>query len=153
MPHLTSQDGTTIAYETVGNGPAVILVDGAMCFRDSGPMRPIAEKLAGQFTVYLYDRRGRGGSGDTLPFAVEREIEDIDALITEAGGNACLFGLSSGAALVLRAAENLGPSRINRMALYEPPFRDADDSGSAAAYTADLSAALDHDRWGDAVET
>ena len=110
MTTLTSADGTRIAYDIVGHGPAVILIDGAMCFRGGGPMRPIAEALSGQLTVVLYDRRGRGESGDTLPFAVEREIEDIAALIDAAGGQAALFGISSGGALALRAAAALGPT-------------------------------------------
>ena len=121
MPTVTSQDGTAIAFETSGKGPAVILVDGAMCHRAFGPMRPLAELLAPQFTVYAYDRRGRGERGDTAPFAVEREVEDIAALITEAGGTACVFGTSSGAVLALAAARQL-PDVITKLAMYEPPL-------------------------------
>src|SRR6185312_9329139 len=95
MSTVTSQDGTTIAYTVSGQGPAVILVDGAMCYRDSGPAGPLAERLAANYTVYIYDRRGRGESGDTQPYAVEREVEDLDALIHEAGGTAYLYGISS----------------------------------------------------------
>lgn len=152
MPALTSRDGTTIGFETVGNGPAVVLVDGAMCFRDSGPMRPIAEQLAGQFTVYLYDRRGRGESSNTLPFAVDREIEDLDAVITAAGGAANVLGISSGAALVLAAAAHLGPGKLSRIALYEPPYLPEQALPAAAAYTEALTAALAESRNADAIE-
>jgi pimeloyl-ACP methyl ester carboxylesterase len=151
MPHLSSLDGTSIAYETVGSGPAVILVDGAMCFRDAGPMRPIAEALAPHFTVYLYDRRGRGASGDTLPFAVDREIEDLDALITQAGGSAAAFGISSGAALVLRAAASLGPQRLSHIALYEPPYLPDPALPAAARYTSELAEVLGDGRRADAI--
>ena len=87
MPTVTSKDGTSIAYEQSGQGPALILVDGALCHRAFGPMRPLAALLASRFTVYAYDRRGRGESGNILPFAVERGIEDIAALIDAAGGS------------------------------------------------------------------
>jgi pimeloyl-ACP methyl ester carboxylesterase len=116
---VTSKDGTRIAYERSGKGPALILVDGAMCYRDSGPMRPLAELLP-NFTVYIYDRRGRGESGNTLPYAVEREIEDIAALLNEAGGTAFVYGISSGAALALDAANQL--QGIKKLAVYEAPF-------------------------------
>lgn len=142
MPMLTSGDGTPIAYELVGAGPAVILIDGAMCFRDGGPMRAIAEALTGSLTAVLYDRRGRGESGDTLPFAVEREIEDIDALIDVVGGQAALFGISSGGALALRAAAALGPGRATALAVYEVPFMPPEALGGAAEYTRALGAAL-----------
>lgn len=120
MSYVTSRDGTRIAYSAVGSGPALILVDGAMCFRASGPMGPIADALSADFTVYTYDRRGRGESGDTPPHSVDREVEDIAALVAEAGGQAFVFGISSGAALALEAANrNAG---IARLALYEAPF-------------------------------
>src|SRR4051812_2241419 len=86
MSEVRSSDGTRIAYERSGEGPALILVDGALCSRALGPMPRLAEQLGGRFTVYTYDRRGRGGSGDTQPYAVEREGEDVEALIDEAGG-------------------------------------------------------------------
>ena len=98
MPTVTSVDGTTIAYERTGSGPAVVLVDGAMCYRGAGPMRPLAALLQDTFTVYTYDRRGRGESSDTLPYVVAREIEDLQALITQAGGKAYVYAISSGAA-------------------------------------------------------
>jgi pimeloyl-ACP methyl ester carboxylesterase len=120
MPTVTSADGTSIAYETIGSGPPLILVDGALGYRALGFSRKLAEELAAGYTVYSYDRRGRGESGDTQPFAVEREVEDIAALIEEAGGSAHLYGISSGAALALEAANRALP--IERLALYEIPF-------------------------------
>src|SRR5919206_1069950 len=96
---IASPDGTTIAYDRLGEGPPVIMVCGAMC--DRALMRPTAEELAKHFTVFTYDRRGRGDSGDTAPYTVEREIEDLGALIAAAGGSAGVFGFSSGAILAL----------------------------------------------------
>ena len=101
---VTSKDGTTIAYERSGSGPALILIDGALCSRAFGPSAKLASRLAHHFTVYRYDRRGRGESGNTLPYSSAREIEDVSALIDVAGGTASLLGLSSGAALALEAA-------------------------------------------------
>ena len=101
---VRSADGTTIAYEKVGTGPALVLVDGALCSRDFGPCRSLANHLADRFTVYFYDRRGRGGSGDTPPYSPAREYEDLDAVIRAAGGTAYVTGFSSGAALALQAA-------------------------------------------------
>ncbi|MEU8232967.1 alpha/beta hydrolase [Actinoplanes sp. NPDC048967] len=120
MPTVTSADGTTIAYETTGTGPALILVDGAMCYRDQGPARGLAAALADTHTVYLYDRRGRGDSGNTLPWSPQREIEDLAALLAAAGGTAYLLGTSSGAVLAADAADRL--PGFSRLALYEPPF-------------------------------
>jgi pimeloyl-ACP methyl ester carboxylesterase len=120
MEKVRSHDGTPIAYERSGSGPAVILVDGALCSRVLGPMPKLAPFLAKDFTVFHYDRRGRGDSGDTAPYAVEREVEDIEALIREAGGSACVYGVSSGAALALEAANRGLP--IRKLALYEAPF-------------------------------
>src|SRR5207247_11036502 len=94
MEKVTSKDGTQIAYDRQGTGPALILVDGALCYRSFGPMSGLAQLLAPHFTVYNYDRRGRGDSGDTRPYAVEREVEDIEALMTEAGGSAYGCGLA-----------------------------------------------------------
>ncbi|OXM40419.1 alpha/beta hydrolase, partial [Amycolatopsis thailandensis] len=119
MSTVTSQDGTTIAYTRTGSGPAVILVDGAMCHREFGPAAPLAAELAPHFTVYTYDRRGRGESGDTEPFSVAREVEDLAALIEEAGGTAHVYGISSGAALALEAAKAGLP--ITKLAVYEFP--------------------------------
>ena len=120
MNQVRSRDGTTIAYDRLGAGPPLILVDGAFCSRSFGPMPKLAPLLAQHFTVFMYDRRGRGDSGDTAPYAVEREIDDLDAVIREAGGSAFVYAMSSGAALALEA----GASRldITKLALYEPPF-------------------------------
>lgn len=117
---VTSRDGTRIAYERAGRGPAVILVDGAMCHRAMGPNPALARELAATHTVYTYDRRGRGGSGDTPPYAPEREVEDIAALAEAAGEPVFLYGISSGAALALAAAGSGLPVRA--VAVYEPPF-------------------------------
>jgi pimeloyl-ACP methyl ester carboxylesterase len=122
MNQAISRDGTAIAYERSGQGPALILVDGALCSRAFGPMPKLAPLLAPRFTVYVYDRRGRGESGDTQPYAREREVEDIAALIQEAGGSAFLVGLSSGAALALEAAAS--GLAIQKLVAYEPPYVD-----------------------------
>ncbi len=150
MATVSSADGTAIAYERAGSGPAVVLVDGAMCYRSSGPMRPLAALLKEHFTVYAYDRRGRGESGDTKPFAVAREIEDLRALIAEAGGAAHVYAISSGVALTMAAAAAGAP--ITRMALYEPPFL-AETGGGAGMkeYRGRLHELLDAGRNGDAV--
>jgi pimeloyl-ACP methyl ester carboxylesterase len=120
MSTLTSADGTVIAYEKVGEGPPVILVDGALCHRASGPARPLAQALADRYTVYTYDRRGRGESGDTAPYAAEREIEDLQALLEVAGETVAVYGISSGAALALETA--VRTPAIEKLALYEAPF-------------------------------
>jgi pimeloyl-ACP methyl ester carboxylesterase len=120
MSTLTSSDGTSIAYEWAGTGPAVILVDAASCFRGFGPMGPLAEALGSRFTVFRYDRRGRGESTDTPPYAVEREIEDLKAVIEAAGGSAFVYGFSSGAVLALHAAAY--GLAIGKLALLEPPL-------------------------------
>jgi pimeloyl-ACP methyl ester carboxylesterase len=116
---VTTADGTTIAYDRLGSGPAVVLVCGGSVDRQSNA--GLAQVLASDFTVYNYDRRGRGGSGDTLPYAVEREIEDIEAVIDAAGGSAYLYGTSSGAALVFEAALAL-PGKVTKAAMWEPPY-------------------------------
>jgi pimeloyl-ACP methyl ester carboxylesterase len=152
VPTVTSRDGTTIAFDRSGAGPALILVDGALCSRNFGPMGPLAAQLAPHFTVYTYDRRGRGDSGDTPPFAVEREVEDIDALITEAGGSACVYGISSGACLVFEAARMLS-GRIAKLALYEPPYNaDPESIRRFMDYRTRLGEVLAEGRRGDAVE-
>jgi pimeloyl-ACP methyl ester carboxylesterase len=120
MKKVISKDGTAIAYDQTGSGPPLILVDGAFCSRTFGPMPKLAPLLAPHFTVIAYDRRGRGDSTDTKPYAVAREIEDLDALIKEVGGSAFVMGMSSGAVLSLRAAA--AGLNIKKLALYEPPF-------------------------------
>ena len=130
MSHVRSKDGTPIAYERSGSGPPLILVDGALCSRRFGPSPALASLLARHFTVFAYDRRGRGASGDTPPYAREREVEDLAAIIREAGGSAALLGLSSGGALALEAAASgLG---VTRVVAYEPPYvDDGGDRGGA----------------------
>jgi pimeloyl-ACP methyl ester carboxylesterase len=119
MHTITSKDGTRIVYDQYGQGPALVLVGGASTTRTD--LAPLAAALAPSFTVFAYDRRARGDSGDTRPYAVEREVEDIETLIEVAGGSAFLFGHSSGAILTLEAARLLS-GRITKMALYEPPI-------------------------------
>lgn len=123
MQILTSKDGTKIAFEQHGDGPALIIVQGALSDHNAASMPQLIELLAQSFTVYNYDRRGKGDSGDTQPYAVDREIEDISALIDEAGGKAHLFGHSSGAALILLATTKLD-DKVKKIALYEAPYND-----------------------------
>lgn len=147
-----SKDGTTIAYDSVGSGPPVILVAGALCARLfwSGPQ--LAELLAPRFQVINYDRRGRGDSGDNQPYSVQREIEDIEALIDQVGGRAGLYGHSSGASLALEAARSLGASKVVKLAMYEAPYDDAEDAREPwKGYLEQLATTLAADRPGDAV--
>jgi pimeloyl-ACP methyl ester carboxylesterase len=123
---VRSRDGTPIAYDTAGDGPAVILVGGAFSYRRYKSWVQLTELLAPRFRVVSYDRRGRGDSGDTAPYAVEREIEDLAALVEAAGGRAHVFGMSSGGVLALRAAAAGVP--IERAVVYQPPF-SVDASG------------------------
>ncbi len=115
---VRSSDGTEIAYDRLGSGPALVLVGAA--WNDRMSAGPLAQLLADEFSVYTYDRRGRGDSGDTAPYAVEREIEDLTAVIEAAGGVAYAFGVSSGAALALEATAAGAP--VSRLAMYEPPY-------------------------------
>lgn len=150
MRTVTSTDGTVIAYEQAGRGQAVVLVGGATTAR--ADTRPLAEALAAHFTVFNYDRRGRGDSGDTPPYAVEREVEDLAAVIDAAGGAACVFGHSSGGVLALETAR-LRPAQVTKLAVYEPPFV-VDNSRPPLPhdYVAQLNAAVAAGRRGDAVE-
>ncbi|MCK2213479.1 alpha/beta fold hydrolase [Actinomadura sp. ATCC 31491] len=138
MTEIRSADGTRIATTRTGAGPAVILVDGAMSHRGQSINDGLATVLSGTFTVWTYDRRGRGESGDTAPYAPEREIEDLAAVIEAAGGPVFLYGTSSGAALALAAADAGLP--IRRLALYEPPFIV---DGTRPAIPADYLSRLD----------
>jgi pimeloyl-ACP methyl ester carboxylesterase len=150
MGHVISKDGTHIAYSRTGEGPALILVDGALCYRAFGPMGPLTPFLTPHFTVFSYDRRGRGESGNTLPYAVEREVEDIEALIHEAGGEAFVYGTSSGAALVLEAAAH--GLNIKKLVMYEPPYNsDPAALQRTAEYTQNLTRLLAAGQRGDAV--
>ena len=150
MRTAISKDGTSIAYDELGEGPPLILVGGALNTRSFGPNGSLAPLLAERFTVINYDRRGKGESGDTPPWAVEREIEDLDALIESAGGSASVFGISSGAALALEAASR--GLAIEKLALYEAPFI-VDDSRPPLAddYLARLQGLVASDRPDDAI--
>jgi pimeloyl-ACP methyl ester carboxylesterase len=149
MNEVTSRDGTTIAFDRSGGGPPIIVVGGALS--DRGAPVPLAALLEPHFTVVAYDRRGRGDSGDTPPYAVDREIDDLEALIAEAGGSAFAFGHSSGAALALEAAAR--GLALSKLALYEPPFI-VDDSRAPLPedYVAHMAELVSADRRGDAVE-
>ena len=148
MNTVTSDDGTSIAFERFGEGPPVILVGGAST--DRAMTRPLARELAGDFTVINYDRRGRGDSGDTQPYAVEREVEDIGALIAEVGGRASLYGHSSGAVLALHAAARGLP--VTGLAMYEPPFSPdrEEERRTSRQYGQELRTILSEGRRGDA---
>jgi pimeloyl-ACP methyl ester carboxylesterase len=142
MGRVTSRDGTSIAYDKVGQGPAVILTG------NRGENAPLAAELAERFTVYNYDQRGMGDSGDTQPYAVAREIEDIDALIEVAGGSAHLYGISAGGALALEAAA--AGSTIDRLAVYEVPYGLTGGPKQWREYVDKLTALLAEGRRGDA---
>ena len=149
MDRVISKDGTSIAFERQGSGPAVILVGGGLVDRSENA--PLASELARTFTTYNYDRRGRSESGDTQPYAVGREIEDIEALIAEAGGTAHLYGVSSGGALVLEAAA--AGVAADRLATYEVPYQTDDEFGKAwRAYVDELNATLAAGHRSEAVE-
>jgi pimeloyl-ACP methyl ester carboxylesterase len=151
MSSVQSQDGTTIAFERSGEGPPVILVDGALCYREVGWSRKLAKRLSERCTVITYDRRGRGESDDVPPHAPEREVEDLAALIEVAGGSAGLYAVSSGGALALEAAAR--GLEVRKLVLYEIPF-SVDDARrqAAASYTKQLEALIAEDRHGDAVK-
>jgi pimeloyl-ACP methyl ester carboxylesterase len=151
MNKVISKDDTVIAYEKSGKGQAVIVVDGALCYRSFGPMRELAKLLSPSFTVYAYDRRGRGESGNSLPYSVEREVEDIEALIDEAGGSAFVYGISSGGCLALEAAARLG-NKLKKLAIYEAPYNsDTNARKEWREYRQQLADALAANRRGDAV--
>ena len=148
METVTSADGTTIAFDQLGAGTPLVLVAGASC--DRAVDAAIAEALAEHFTVLNYDRRGRGDSTDTLPYAVDREIEDLEVLIAAAGGSATLVGLSSGGALAAHAAASGLP--VSHLVMWETPFRlDAEGQLASKEYTATLTDLLAEDRRGDAL--
>lgn len=145
-----SKDGTAIAYERSGRGAPVILVDGALCYRGVGPSRALAKSLSPHFTVFTYDRRGRGESRETQPYAVEREIEDIGALLSHAGGSAFLWGMSSGGVLSLEAAKQF--DGIKKIALYEVPLVVDDSRPPLQGMWSQIDEAIAAHRPGDAVK-
>jgi pimeloyl-ACP methyl ester carboxylesterase len=151
MSTVRSSDGTSIAFGRIGNGPPLIVVDGALCYRGMGPSAQLAALLSKHFTVFTYDRRGRGESGDTKPYAVEREVDDIAALVKEAGGQAFVWGTSSGAVLALEAANRV--RGIAKVAVYEAPFIIDDSRSTTERSWNDISAAIAADRRGDAIRT
>jgi pimeloyl-ACP methyl ester carboxylesterase len=152
MSHVLSRDNTVIAYDRVGEGPSLVIVEGALVAgRTNRTARQLAEALASRFTVYTYDRRGRGDSGDTSPYSVALELDDLDAVIAGGGGEAFVFGVSAGAALALDAAAR--GAAINKLAVYGAPFI-VDDSRAPVPndYLARLNELLAAHRRGDAVE-
>jgi len=151
MRNVISADGTTIAFDQSGSGPALILVAGAFSDRSHPVLIQLSDLLSPQFTVITYDRRGRGESGDTTPYTVKREIEDLAALINAAGGTACVCGFSSGAALTLEAAAS--GLAMRKVVLYEPPFRIAGGANQLPRdFATHLSALVASGRRGDAAE-
>jgi pimeloyl-ACP methyl ester carboxylesterase len=130
MPSIHSKDGTTIAYDKIGNGTSIILINGALGHRSLHGDNELASILANNFTVVNYDRRGRGESKDTKPYTVAKEIEDIESLINQAGGKAFLYGASAGAALALLTANKLGPEKVMKLSMYEPPYEAYANKGT-----------------------
>lgn len=149
MSFVTSADGVRIAYEKLGGGAPIILVGGLLCARDA--LRELAERLARDFSVLIYDRRGRGESGDAPPYAVERELDDLRALLAAAGGYAAVYGHSSGGGLALRAAAAGLP--ITRLVLHEPPYggNDEESRRSARHLAEQIRATLERGSRGEAV--
>jgi pimeloyl-ACP methyl ester carboxylesterase len=147
---VRSADGTTIAFERSGTGPALIMVDCAGAYRELNSLRPLAALLAADFTVFTYDRRGRGESTDTLPYAVEREVDDLAALIAEAGGSAFVYAWSSGAPLALHAvASGLA---IGKLAFFEPAIDTEKDAPGESKFTLELAELVAAGRRWDAVD-
>jgi pimeloyl-ACP methyl ester carboxylesterase len=147
---VVSRDGTSIAFERSGAGPALILVDAAGNYRDFRPLRAPVELLAADFTVYVYDRRGRGASTDTLPYSIEREVDDLAALIAEAGGSAYVYGMSSGSLLALHAAAS--GLAIPKLALFEPPIEASETPAGETGFTTELASLVAAGRRRDTVE-
>src|SRR5215831_9298643 len=151
MNIVTSRDGTVIAYDQKGSGPMLIVVDGAMTTRTSSGKAELVDLMAPYFSVCTYDRRGRGDSGDTPPYAIDREIEDIEALVNHSGTSALLYGHSSGGCLALEAARALG-TKVAKVTVYEAPYNDDPTAQQAwGEYIRQLGDALSSGRRGDAV--
>jgi pimeloyl-ACP methyl ester carboxylesterase len=149
METVTSRDGTTIAFDRLGEGPPVVLVSGGSTDRQSNAV--VADLVAPHFTAFNYDRRGRGDSGDTMPYAVDREVEDIDGVVAAAGGSVFLYGSSSGAVLALDAAYQL-KGKITKLALWEPPFVLDPAARPPADQVEQYNTMVAEGRRGDAVE-
>ena len=146
-----SKDGTRIAFERLGAGPSLIIVDGALCHRGMGPSKALAAALKDHFTVIVYDRRGRGESTDTAPYSVKREVEDIEALVEAAGGSACVYGVSSGAALALEAANRV--PGITKLATFEAPFIVDENRIALTEHWRRIGSAVNAGKRGEAVKT
>ena len=131
MGEVISKDGTRIAFDKSGKGAAIIIVNGALGFREFYGDKPLVAALSNDFTIYTYDRRGRGESTDTKPYAAEKEIEDVEALIDDAGGSSFLYGVSSGAALALHVAARVDSAKVPKLALYEPPYGSNNEKDKA----------------------
>jgi pimeloyl-ACP methyl ester carboxylesterase len=143
MRIATSKDGTELAYDVSGDGPALVFITGATCFRRFRPIVGDVRAFATRFTVYNYDRRGRGDSGDTQPYAIDREVDDIEAMVDAAGGRAILYGHSSGAALALEAAQRM-PDKIDRVVIYDASYvHDEAEQASYGELAATIRALLD----------
>jgi pimeloyl-ACP methyl ester carboxylesterase len=149
MSYANSADGTTIAYDRSGSGPPVVLVGGAFGDRREATVAGLVEVLSPQFTVYNYDRRGRGESGDTQPYALQREIDDVASIIDVAGSGAMVFGGSSGGALALECVAAGLP--ISKLAVFEPPYV-TDPASPPLPSEAELRELVVAGRRGDAVE-
>ncbi|GAB2504535.1 alpha/beta fold hydrolase [Nocardia heshunensis] len=148
---VDSKDGTAIAYTRYGSGPVVVLVDGGLAAQEFGPNKSLAEELSSKYTVYTYDRRGRGDSGETLPVDIEREYEDLDAVVDLAGEPVMLYGISSGAGMILDYLRSGRTAR--KVALYEVPFVvDATRPPLPDDYIEHLHALLAQGKNGDAIK-
>jgi pimeloyl-ACP methyl ester carboxylesterase len=153
MKTAQSKDGTILAYDIDGSGPALIYITGASCFRSFWPIVQDAKAFAKEFTVYNYDRRGRGNSTDTQPYAIEREVEDIATMIDAAGGRASLYGHSSGAVLALEAALRFG-EKIDKVVMYDPPYvHDAAEKVKYNALSQQVHKLLQAGKNGQAMKT
>ena len=144
MAFVTSKDGTAIAYDVQGSGPALVYVTGAACFRKFSPVVKDAKMFAREFTVATYDRRGRGDSGDTAPWSLDREMDDLEAVIDAVGGEAFVYGHSSGAVLALHAAHRLG-SKVPAVVLYDASWvHDEAEREEYALLRQSVESLLDH---------
>ncbi|MEL3971067.1 alpha/beta hydrolase [Rossellomorea oryzaecorticis] len=149
----TSKDGTTLAYDVYGNGPALIYITGASCHRSFKPIVQDAKIFATEFTVYNYDRRGRGDSGNTLPYTIDREIEDVEAMIDAAGGKAYLYGHSSGAVIALEAALRLG-NKVQKVTMYDAPYvRDEKEKAEYKQLSQKIHKLLENEKNSEAMLT
>lgn len=151
MQHVTSQDGTSVAFEKIGHGPALVIVGGVL--GDHTQQAGLAQLLASDFTVYNVDRRGHGESGFMAPYAVEREVEDLDAVLTEAGGSAFVYGTSGPGVLCMEAAARGLSPKMKKLAVWEPPYiLEGSRPRVPADYKEQLEKLLVEGRRGDMVE-